>query len=505
MRGIVKNRVTGQPIERALVDGQMDAVLTDHEGRFELHLQCGYAQLRVRRPGYLDRRDGSMFPVQVEPDTEAVINLIPAATIIGHVSVSNGGDPGDLYFGVYKAEYQNGHVRWDFIARAQTDGNGVFRVYALDSPAKYLLCSQLTEEDPGVPSTSTVRYGYPSTCYPSEGNGVLRLAPGEQAEIEISVTREPFYRVSIAVNSPQGPGTGFNLFSHLGAALNVPLRWIADDQTWEVWLPNGTYEAESHSWGPSPGYGRLDFKVADSAVSGLRMTVLPPASAEVIIHKQFTATGNQPPADEAYPGVELELIPVERGLGRFSGNVGLSQLEGREPGHFEAENVSPGRYWVRASYSLEGYISALSSGATDLTREPLVIGPGNTVAPIELTVRDDVGTIACTVNNVPNTGAPNSGVVFVANLPVVYAIPLGPRFSRLPHASLLGEGLARIGSLGPGLYSVVALSKFQDLDRADPAELANLIAQGTTVRVEAGTTTSVRVNFAAPEDEVPNP
>ena len=36
--------------------------------------------------------------------------------------------------------------------------------------------------------------------------------------------------------------------------------------------------------------------------------------------------------------------------------------------------VTPGRYWVHVPWVQGGYISALSSGATDLTREPLVIG-----------------------------------------------------------------------------------------------------------------------------------
>jgi hypothetical protein len=50
--GVVKNSLTGQPIPRALVNAQTDAVLTDSEGRFELRLQEGGAWLQVRRPGY---------------------------------------------------------------------------------------------------------------------------------------------------------------------------------------------------------------------------------------------------------------------------------------------------------------------------------------------------------------------------------------------------------------------------------------------------------------------
>ena len=50
VNGVVKNSLTGPPIERALLDGQIDAALSDRDGRFELHLPCGgYWQLQVRR------------------------------------------------------------------------------------------------------------------------------------------------------------------------------------------------------------------------------------------------------------------------------------------------------------------------------------------------------------------------------------------------------------------------------------------------------------------------
>ena len=510
--GVVKNSLTGQPIERALVDGQVDAALTDSEGRFALHLPCGgYSQLQVRRPGYSNTRGADMHSVRVEPNApEITINLAPRATITGHVSVSDGGDPGDLHFRVFKAGYWNGHPQWSFAGQAKTDSNGIFRMHELDSPANYLLCSQTTQEHNGVPSTVSVTYGYPSICYPSESTdsgGFLRLVPGQQAEVEISITRQPFYRVSIAVNSPQSQRQGLRLYNLNGANMNASLRWKEEDQSWQAWLPNGTYYAESNSWGPSPAYGRVDFKVANTTVSGLRMTLLPRAPVEVVIHRLFTAKNTEHLTDESNPGLQMELIPVEPKLEGSGGGVGLRHAEGDEPGHFEAEHVTPGRYWVQASYFLGGYISAISSGATDLTREPLVIGPGNAVQPVEVTVRDDGGTIDLTLDNISRTDAQGTDFIsgFVPNGPVVYAIPTGPRLSRLPRGSFGLGGLARIENLAPGLYHVVALSKFRDLDAVDPTELANLMAQGKTVRVEAATSTSVRVDFAKPEDEEPNP
>ena len=55
VKGVVLNSVTHQPVARALVDAHEAAVLTDNDGRFELSLPAGGAQISVRRPGYGSR------------------------------------------------------------------------------------------------------------------------------------------------------------------------------------------------------------------------------------------------------------------------------------------------------------------------------------------------------------------------------------------------------------------------------------------------------------------
>ena len=57
----------------------------------------------------------------------------------------------------------------------------------------------------------------------------------------------------------------------------------------------------------------MDFKVADATVSGLRMTALPLAPVEVVIHKLFTAkTNEQPDRRGQSRAFNLQLMPVER-------------------------------------------------------------------------------------------------------------------------------------------------------------------------------------------------
>src|SRR6202043_391896 len=52
------------------------------------------------------------------------------------------------------------------------------------------------------------------------------------------------------------------------------------------------------------------------------------------------------------------------------------------------ENVLPGRYRVSVTTGI-GYVSAITSGSTDLLQKPLVVGAGGTIPAMEITVRDD--------------------------------------------------------------------------------------------------------------------
>ena len=81
------------------------------------------------------------------------------------------------------------------------------------------------------------------------------------------------------------------------------------------------------------------------------------------------------------------------------------------------------------------------AGRLDLTRVPLIIRPGNTVAPIEITLRNDMGQIDCTVNS-PIPAMATNGVFFGSGSasPAIYAIRTGARVSRLSHPNALTTG-----------------------------------------------------------------
>jgi len=518
--GVVKDSLTGQPIERALVDAQNDAVLTDSEGRFELRLEDGVASIQVRRPGYVVNRGASMRTFRVSANMKPLtFYLVPAASITGRVTVTNGGDADNVTFTAYRRRVMNGHDRWMQAGVAITNGEGVFRIFELDAPGAYVLCSRATEERSGLRGKAV--FGFPSVCFPaSPGDGaanVLNLGVGQQADVDIPISRQPFYQLNmVEQNNPPGQGMQIEIHDQSGLPVGFPVRWNSDRQTAEAQLPNGSYFADARAWGNTISYARADFKVNNGPLSGVNLTLLPLTPVSVVVRKEFTASTDQATAfenqagaiesrvmNDVSSGLNLQLIPMDSMDG--GGGQPLRHSPVADSNHFEMPNVIPGRYWVQASYFLGGYVSAISSGGVDLMKDPLVVGPGSTTEPIEITLRNDGGEIDFTLNAPPaaNQSAGEDAVELGAA--AVYAIPSGTRGANLPRAGGFPGALGKLPNIPPGAYRVVALDTFQNLDAMDALELAKLADKGKSVAVVAGGTVNVQLDVIKTSVEGQNP
>ena len=515
--GVVKNSLTGQPIPRALVNAQTDAALTDSEGRFELRLPEGGAWLQVRRPGYSnrERRGGRMVRVDAKM-ASLTLYLIPSASITGRLTATNGGDAANIAFTAYRRRTVNGHDRWLPAGAATTNGDGIFRMYEMDAPATYVLCSRATPEHLGMQVQRSTIAGYPPVCYPANpGDGdanLLNLAVGQQADVDIPVTRQPFYEVGLVEqNASRGPGMAVEIHDQNGLPVANSTRWDEQRRTVVAELPNGLYYADVRTWGETPAYGRADFKVANAPLEGLNLTIVPLAPLAVEVREEFT--GNQTPADavrdgvvtDASSGLIFSLNPVNAMMDGGGGQP-LEHPQGADHSHFAMKNIVPGRYWVQASYLLGGYISSIASGGVDLMREPLVVGHGASTEPIEITLRNDGGEIDCTVSSLSND-TEDSGVVPAeeSQMTIVYAIPVAFGTSTLQWAAASSHAPARIMNLAPGTYRVVALDRNRNLGDADSKELASLGEQGKSVTVVAGGTVNLQVEPMKSADEGLNP
>jgi len=512
VKGVVLNSVTHQPIARALVDGQQDAVLTDNDGRFELHLAEGGTQIVVRRPGYSQKSGIGHFVAVGANMPEFTFYLIPQASITGRATLSTGEAADEVRFTEYRKWNINGHARWILQGMFTTNSEGVFHMTDLEAPDSYMICSNSSQEGAAGAVPGKIRYGYPPVCYPGSADpssaSALSVRPGQQADAEFTLTRQPFYPVSItAAKSEKGQPMGIQIHNQSGRGQGYPAQWREQQGAYEAYLPNGRYYAESQSRGESPAYGRIDFTVADAPVTGLNLVTLPLHPIPVQIHKEFTedSSGGGPrnfagavpigsgsQQGEPQPGLMLTLSSDDATMG----NMGAALRHARgsqDPDAFELPEQTPGRYWLR-TYAFQGYVSSITSGGVDLAGEPLVIGPGGTAAPIEITLRNDGGRINGTLGSA-SSGSSTSGSTVGEINAFICAIPLFPTSSQIPMAGVYGgNGTFTMMNVPPGSYRIVASDKPQEIDTGDPQEMARVTANGQTVTVEAGGTVNVQVD-----------
>jgi hypothetical protein len=521
--GVVENSLTHQSVARALVECNSTAVLTDSEGRFELHLPEGAAYLRVRRPGYQGPETNR--PVQqrvnVSAKTQPVtVFLTPVASIAGHVALSSGDPAAGLQITLNRKQIESGHLRWRSVGNSTTDNDGTFRLPALAAPGSYVLCiasspDRFIPSAPGAPSTTIM--GYPGACYPGGFDlktalaAPLTLVPGQQAQLDILLTRQPFYSVSISVagSSPR-EHMGVTIFDRSGRPANAGMRFSNETGAFELHLPNGGYYAESRGGRDPQLYGRADFTVAGGPVSGVTVVPAPVAPIPVEIREEFTANLGPAPGGRVAIGrlngsngeqapVQISFDSVDRPLnGQAGGNMR------RDPGSadtFHMDAPQQGAYLVDVRpFDRQVYAASITSGSTDLLHEPLIVGPGGNVQPIRIVLRNDTGFLQCTMK-ADAALAPNGIPDWSSMIPVA-AIPIGDGSRRIyPSYARDARVQAAPLPLPPGKYLVVAFEKEPEIDLDDADALSRLAARGQTVTVQPGATVSVQIDPISDGDE----
>ena len=184
VKGVVLNSVTRQPIARALVDVQDNAVLTDNDGNFEFNLPEGLVQISVKRPGYGGRGRASNHAVRVGPNMPSLtFTLTPAVLITGQVTLSTSDQADGIRVMAYRRRVINGHQQWMMENTARTNSEGVFRIAGLQA-GDYLVYTQPTRDSEGPQARGGAIYGYPAVYYP----GVADIA---SAGVLSEATRPP--------------------------------------------------------------------------------------------------------------------------------------------------------------------------------------------------------------------------------------------------------------------------------------------------------------------------
>lgn len=514
VRGTVLNEATEQPVARALVIlGNEQAMLTGGDGTFSFdNIAAGTYSLSIRKPGYgglggggrsmMTPRPGGDSAVIYQPPSEVRVGpempdltyrILPLAGISGHLTLSTA-DPADaMRISVYRRALEDGHPRWSMAAMARTRSDGSWRVADL-APGRYLVLTSAAIDGPADAGNSQVPvFGFPALYYPGVTDigsaGVLVLRAGQQAQADMTLVRQRFYPVTIAVRGMPDTPTSLEITDSGGRATGLPVRLDRQTQLAHANVPNGTWSLIAHAFASTMQYGRTDFQVAGAPAS-LAISVAPIPAIPVIIHRDFTAADGSLPSSSSGPGMSLFLASADDFA---SGGGGITPVQSQQDGDaagYEVRIFQPGRFWVQTADYGPTYVASVTSGGTDLANTPLTVVPGSPPAPIEVTLRNDPGTI----DGQLDTGAPGGGAGITPRA-WIYAIPLFPTTGHVPEASLQSNGQFSMENLPPGSYRVIACDAPQEIDFHSQEGLSAWTGKGKVVTVEAGGTANVELSL----------
>lgn len=549
IRGTVLNSVTHDPIPGALVASPEShfAARTDNQGRFEFILpKAETAQapaattagapelpgvstsfsvpstlekeltnestrppmLSARKPGFLETSNLSAMDL-AQYAKEITLYLTPEAIIAGHISLPGSEAPEKIQLQLFRRTVQNGAAQWVPATTTTSRANGDFRFADLMEGTYKLLTRELLDRNPLPVTARTQQYGYPPVYYPDADNfasaAEIHLAPGETAEPRLTLVKQPYYNIKIAVTNSPPTVFGMNVTvasqkGHTGPGYT--LNYNAATQRIEGLLPNGTYMVEATAYGQSPTAGVMTLIVKGAPVDDARMTLQPTASIVLDVKEEFSG---QPP-DTSFAIRQGNKSFQVRGPRRYLNvslesadefNVGkngfLRQPSGPNDNALDIENVLPGRYWVRVQSSY-GYAATVRSGSADLLREALVVGAGGSAITVEITMRDDSAQIAGQVEQL----AASPGAVVRGMPPAfVYCVPTPESTGQFTEVGVAPDGTFTSMPLPPGEYRVLAFDRQQTaLEYRNPEAMKSFDNNGPLVHVSGGQTEHVTLQLS---------
>jgi hypothetical protein len=530
VRGIVLNSITGQGVPRALVALSGDlATLTGGDGQFSFdNVPAGQYLVSVSKPGYqgFGNTGGSRGPrvvkgamlwsnlpprhLQVGGEMPSVtLHLAPAAVITGVVTLSTA-DPADgIAVNLYRQSMQYGHPAWTTAGHATTRSDGSYRFGNLP-PGSYMVSTGASLDHPeGEAASRLAVWGYPPVYYPGVTDpgsaGVITVTAGQQGEADLSVTRQAFFPVTAAVRASEGRmAANFEVLDTGGNQTGMAAHFDPREQVVRMNVPNGTWTLEGRLFGRETAAGQAQFVVAGAPV-GLAISLSQIPRVPVNVQRDFTGTAT---TTSSGPGVNLVLTPADA----FSTNGiggGMAPVPGSDGTTWSLNVIQPGRFWVVAFPNGGAYVSSITSGGVDLASNPLIVMPGSMPSEIDVTLRDDGGSISGQVNaesGGAGSSAPGSSAAS-GDSPVVtvFAIPLFPTSQAMPSTTVGSDGTFNIGHVAPGSYRMLACEGTPAIDYHRPEGLSVWAGKGQTVTVDPSGTAHVTLDVEHGLEGTPTP
>jgi Carboxypeptidase regulatory-like domain len=420
--GTVVNSTTGEAVSGALVQiygSRQHAMLTGPDGKFQFEgLPNGSFQVSAQKPGYFSpeqiRRNGAPLTlVNTEEEHPITLKLIPEGIVYGRITGDNGEPLGYMPVQILWERVENGKRTRENARSVRTDEQGEFRQAELQ-PGKYFVFvgpSPWPASFPARLSQGGAR-GYPGVYYPGVPDlasaASVEITPGKHAEINLSLSSQPFYRISGTV-SGYGPeqGVTMQMVSASGQPIGAGVQFDeARGMFRSSWVPAGvcTITAESQdSKTNQQSYASRKLNIT-SDLGGVHLALLP--SALIPLNIQVETTRNDTQADtrvQIFSGggrnqmsaqqpspARVVLTPQQH---LFMQQQQYSESATDEDPTPAVRNVPPGVYSVEIYPNGPYYVQSARSGSVDVLEQGLTVAPGGSNQPIDVVLRDDFANL----------------------------------------------------------------------------------------------------------------
>jgi hypothetical protein len=544
--GAVVQEPGSQPLKKVLVQivaedqkqGGNYTVSTDADGRFSVeNVAPGRYRFFVERTGFtgVDQRglqsDTNIFTV---PAGQSVTNLLfrmsPTAVITGRVTDEDGDPMSGV--NVIAQKKKAGKATRESVATGTTNDLGEFRLAGLFSGQYWILAIpppdprdyEHREKSPTAGSDGAAENNndtrYLTTYYPGTSDSLqaapVALKAGDEMPVNLTLTPVRTYCVRGVVSGANSQSSTVMLFSKGGYSYRASASEIGSDGQFEVrGIAPGSYVAVASSGSE----GRLlttrqDVTVVAADVEGVKLIPEP----SFMISGRLRVEGERGvPANLAQYAVNLRgaEVPDDPGLFMtqdfFGANASVDRL-----GNFNWKDVNPGNYIVQllGRDAQSGfYLRSVTLAGRDVTTGFTASGP----ATLEVVVSTKAGTIEGMVaekeaGDSASTGSTSSASSNTASSSndhpaanaIVVAVP-EEKYRKLPYRFASGStdqfGHFLLRGLAPGSYMLYAWRDVEDDVWRDADFLKSQEANGTSVKVEEGSTQRIDLKLSPAGDE----
>lgn len=516
--GTVVNSVTGEGIGGALVQmyaNRQRAKLTGADGKFQFEgLPRGTFTVVAQKPGYFSPQQlGGTRQQWIAVDTEqtsppVVVKLIPEGVLAGRVTGEDGEPVESLPVQLFSERVENGKRMRTQSHGTSTDEQGEFRVAELQ-PGKYFVFigpSPFPVAFPTKLSQQGAR-GYPAAFYPGATDMAsatpIEITPGKHAEINLTLSAHPFYRISGTVGG-YAPDRGVNLeiTNAAGQLMPAGFNFDAARGTFQTqWLPAGTYAITALAQDPQ---NQQEYSAAQSVnltsdISSVHLMLLPNVNVPVHCHVEWTRKDPQPlPTMTFFSRRGNGLQKVHENIPAQVTFIPQDQFRPPEQRVLQAmpddtvgvPNVAPGTYSVEIMPNGSYYVESARYGSVNLLEQNLTIPPGGGVQGIEIVLRDDFATLA---GSIAVTGEEDTATIVA--IPEDSQKQIRTAIGRRSGIDAKRGIWFQLSQLPPGAYRVLAVSGSGDFEYTNPELLGKYLAASRSVTLTANQTTKIELEM----------